>query len=281
MMNFNYQKAYCTQAAPSFLSLSEHVRSAHAKLIPLVGHTTQGRDRAIPLNDDITAIFDKLTTLEIAELSRASYFVGYWHPSLLPRLFDSSKGEGWKITNCADQILRKRIALPRNVEIHEGKFRVTFSSRDCWTWQEFGLATPENLEVFKSCGLPFGETTLDKSATELAVKIGDLWPEPENEPENDLYREFIKLQKQANRRKIKADFEQKIAGLEASKVSAQKEIEFLLACNDRGVLVDNVIYYNHTDTFCFGWRNSLSNVEQENIAEKLGDLAGKYNIDYK
>ncbi|MCK5504231.1 MAG: hypothetical protein KAJ10_03670 [Thermodesulfovibrionia bacterium] len=236
---------------------------------------------AIPLDDKIRIIFDKLTTKEIAELSRASYFVGHWHPSLLPRLFDTTKGESWKVTNCADQILRERLEAPHNIEIHDGKLRVTFSSRHCWLWEEFGLATESNLEIFKTCKLPFGESTLNKSADKLKNTASDLWPSPDSIIDNDLYREFLELQKTKVKADIKKRFADKIAALEQSKKNAQKEIEFLLACNGHGLPVDNVIHYNHTDTFCFGWRDKLTIKEAQSIKEGLGDMVKDYKIEFK
>lgn len=283
-MNFNYQKAYCVHAVPAFNNLSSRARKVHTKLLPLVGDSQQGRDLNIPLNDEIRAIFDKLTTKEIAEMSRASYFVGHWYPSLLPRLFDNKKGESWKVTNCADQILRKRLApLPRNIKIHDGKLRVTYSNKDCWMWKEFALATEKNLKTFKESKLPFGETTLDKSAKKLAEHIGDLWPDVDSVEDNDLYLEFIMLHNKyiddKNRAKVSAL-------LPDAEKSAKREIEqakiktkaytWLL---DNGFAdLDNVIFYGHTQRFCFGWQRKLSDAEKSALLDALCEFPFDYDI---
>ena len=276
-MNFNYQKAYCTQAVPAYQALSTTQIEVHNKLSVLVADLQQGIDLAIPLNDDITAELAKLTTDEIAELARTSYFLGHWQPGLLPTLIQSS----WKVSNCCDQVLRQRLNPPRKIEIHEGKLRVTFSSRDFWLWEEFGLATDKNIELFKTCGLPFGEETLHDSAKQLASLCGDLWPDVDTLEDNALYIEFLALQQEQEKQQIIKRFESKIKDLEKGKKNAQKEIDFLLACNAVGVPVDNVIYYAHTETFCFGWRKKLSFKEEQDIKSKLGTIADRYNVELK
>lgn len=271
-MNFNYQKAYCIQAVPAFNNLEHKVRDVHIKVHALIGDLQQDRTLAIPMTSTIRANLETLTTDELAELSRASYFCGHWHPSLLPRLFDSSKGESWKISNCCDQILRERLGNTHKIEIHGGELRVTFSSRDCWTWEEFGLATEKNLELFKSCGLPFGEETLHASANKLKELTGDLWGNVDDEPDNELYKQYLELAKEQERQTIISRFNDKIARLEQRKTAAQHEINFLLECNTLGVPVDNVIYYSHTGVFCFGWRQPLTEKEIITYKELLKPL---------
>ena len=281
MTDFNYQKAYCVQALPAFKNLPEHVKKAHKKLLPLVGELQQGRNLEIPLNDKIRAIFDKLPILEIAQLSRASYFVGHWHPGILPSPFEKKRGESWKVSNCADQVLRERLQPPPRIEIHEGKLRVTYSSRDCWLWEEFALATEKNLQTFKESNLPFGESTLLKSAEKLAEHIGDLWPDVDSMKDNELYKEFVAL---ANQRTEDKNREKVADLLKDARASAKREIEtakikteaytWLL---DNGFTdLDNVIYYNHTKTFCFGWRNSLSDKEKSKLLDILCEFPFEY-----
>lgn len=280
MSNFNYKKAYCTQAVPAFNGLAQHVKQAHALLLPLVADLQQGKDLNIPLNDSIIAIINPLTIEEIANLSRASYFIGYWYPSLIPRIFNTAKGESWKVSNCLDQVLRSRLApLPHNIEIHEGKFRVTFSNRDCWLWDEFALATEKNLDMFKTCGLLFEERTIEASAALLADLIGDLWPDVDTLPDNSLYTDYLLLAQEKNKQDIQAAFTDKIKDLEKAKINAQREIDFLLLCNSLFIPIDNVIYYTHTDKFCFGWRSALLEQEKQAIQTKLADCP--YNIEFK
>jgi hypothetical protein len=282
MSNFNYQKAYCCIALPAFENLSLNARNIHLKLIPLIGELQQNRQLNIPMTRAIEELLSSLSIKEIAELSRASYFVGHWQPGFLEKPFKNKRGESWKIANCCDQILRKLLSpLPGNIQIHEGKFRVTFSNRDCWLWEEFSLATEENLAIYKSCNLPFGESTLHKSANDLKERINDLWPNVDTIPDNNLYKEFLSLEKERECKTIIGDFNRKIKSLEQKKIDAQKEIDFLLLCNTHDINIDNIIYYSHKDTFCFGWRNPLSTVEKDKISTILDSIEHDYNIEYK
>jgi len=190
MKNFNYEKAYFTQAKPAFENLSEKQKEAHRKTALRVKDLQQGRNLNIPISPEIHQIFDRLSCREIAELARASYFVGHWQPSGVTSLFENESGQAWKVSDVCDQILRERIATPYNILIHQGKLRVTFSNRDCWLWEEFSLATEENLRTFENCDLPFGGTTLENSANSLKAVINDLWSDVDTMPNNEDYQRF-------------------------------------------------------------------------------------------
>lgn len=50
---------------------------------------------------------------------------------------------------------------------------------------------------------------------------------------------------------------------------------------DKNINLDNCIYYNHSDTFCFGWRNELNfNIAQE-MRELLKDFPFKWKLKTK
>lgn len=187
MSDFNYQKAYYVYAVPAYNSLNGLQRNAIKSLWPIIGELQQNRELKIPLSPVIEGILFELSTKEIAELARALYFVGHWKPSHAVSLFDNRKGESWKISNCCDQILYKRLNPPSNIQIHEGVLRVTYLNRNCWFWDDFGLATPENLEIFKACGLPFSESSIEASSKILRKQIGDLW---DTENVNSVYDNY-------------------------------------------------------------------------------------------
>jgi hypothetical protein len=283
MTDFNYQKAYCVLAVPAFNDLNQEQRGSFRALLPMVGDLSQGRDLSILLNDSIRVILDALDCNELATLSRAVYFVGHWYPGFLPELFDNDKGESWKVANCCDQVLRERLKPPYNIQIHEGVLRVTFSNRDCWIWEEFGLATEKNIEIFKTCDLPFGENTLHHSAAQLRKSIGDMWPEVEDSPNNELYLEYLKAQNIAERQKIQRDFEAKLKRLDMDIADAHEEKAFLLYCNEVGIPTDNVIFYAHTKTFCFGWRGPYTGKEREDIwrNSRKFNSDDRFKIDFK
>ena len=174
--DFDCAEAWLRLASPAIKNLHTAQKEALNKIVPQLRDLQQGRDLNIKIPSDVRAELNKLTVKELAILSRSCYFIGHWQPSEWNKpAWNKGHGEGWKVANVCDQMLREKIDLPSNIEIHEGQFRVTFSSKDEWTWEEFGLATEKNVETFKTCGLSFGSSTLHKSAHKLAVLCGDLW----------------------------------------------------------------------------------------------------------
>ena len=47
---------------------------------------------------------------------------------------------------------------------------------------------------------------------------------------------------------------------------------------EAGIPLDNFIFYEHTETFCFGWRNGLSDEVKEVLKEKLKDFPYKIEL---
>jgi len=279
MLDFNYQKAYCVLALPAFHGLNQKQRNAHSKLIPLVGELRQEGNLEIPMSDAIKAILNELSSKELAELSRTSYFAGHWQPSLLEKPFNHQRGESWKIANCCDQVLRERLKLPYNVEIHEGKLRKTFSGRDYWLWDEFGLATEKNMEIYKSFHHKFNEDTLEHNVKDLATLIGDLWPNVDDLPANKDYKRYLELYKQHRLQKLAESNNDRLKKLEEDiEVEKFKYIiykEFL----NKDIDIDNCIYYSHLKTFCFGWRDKITQKQADIIKSKLKDFPHK--IEFK
>jgi hypothetical protein len=279
--NFDYEKAYFVQALPAFNNFNPAQKEAFEKLLPLVKDLQQERiSLNIPVSDKMKSMLDKLTCLEIAELSRASYFVGHWKPGLTEKIFNNSAGESWKVANVCDQVLRVRLSpLPHNILIHEGKFRVTFSNPDCWLWDEFALATEKNLEIFKTCGLRFGEDTLDESAKKLAEMCGDLWPDVDDMPTNPDYDHFLELKKENDLLKLKERHTDKLKQIERDIESSKIELKAFTWLIENGIkeeYIDNCIYYTRTGRFCFGWREKLTEKEKE----ELQGLLCKFKFDY-
>ena len=193
MSNFNYVKAWYLFAKPTFEGMSYNQRNAQSKLIPLVGELNQGGDLNIPLSPAIIAIIEELTIKEIAELSNVSYFAGYWKPQLSEPLFSNTRGESWKISNCCDQILKTKLKLPRCLKVINGVLRVGISSKDYRLWEEFGMATEENINNFKTCGLFFTYNDFIISAEKLKGICGDLWQTDKIDelPNNEGYEKYV------------------------------------------------------------------------------------------
>ena len=276
-MEFNYQKAYFTLALPAFNNLNKRQKQAHKKIMELTKDLTQARDLNIPLNAEMEDILNGLTCLEVAEISNASYFIGNWKPSLTESIF-SSEETPWKVSNVCDQILRKRLIFPHNVQIHEGKLRVTFSSKYCWTWEEFGLATQENLDIFKNCNLAFGENSLENSADKLKSICGDLWQDVEKVPDNKEYLVYKERQKEQKLIKLKEQQQQKLKMIKNDIKNSKIELKAFEWLVKNDINIDNCIFYRHKNIFCFGWRNPLSLGEREVLKNKLEGFEYKYEF---
>lgn len=59
--------------------------------------------------------------------------------------------------------------------------------------------------------------------------------------------------------------------------AAKTKMEGLLWLLDRNMNIGNVIYYSHTDRFCFGWREKVSNA----VASKLLDIISEFPFQYE
>jgi len=280
MNDFNYEKAYFLFAEPSFKGLNTKQLDAHSKLRVLGGELQQDESLNIPLSPAMQSILDELSTQELAEMSRASYFLGHWKPSHTIELFDNKRGESWKVANLCDQVLRQRLNAPHNIQIHEGILRVTFSSRDCWLWDEFGLATESNLQTYKDCGLPFGEDTLNDSAKQLKTKINDLWLTDivDSLPNNDSYLSFLEIKKAWQLKELKKRNAEKIESLKKDVENAKIELDAFTWLIQNDVDTENCIFYDRKDVFCFGWRNKLTPDEGKALIPKLIDFPYQYEL---
>ena len=274
-MNFDYEKAYCVLALPAFKAFNPEQVKAFNTLLPMVKDLGQKIDLNIPVYEGMVEALNPLSCQELAEMARASYFVGHWYPSLLPRPFDNTSGESWKIANVIDQVLSTRLSpLPYNTQIHDGKLRVTYSDPYNWLWQEFGLATEENLNRFKTCKLSFDLYNIEKSADKLKV---DLW-DYDNTPENDIYQEYKILRVAKRMEELKKRQADKLKSIEKDIENSKKELSAFTWLIENGLDHDNVIYYNHTDTFCFGWRDKLSETEKIKLTEALKGFPYKWEF---
>ena len=70
---------------------------------------------------------------------------------------------------------------------------------------------------------------------------------------------------------IKRDLEQKV---ELAEIDAKGMLWLL----DAGISVENVIFYSHTKTFYFGWRNPVSKEVRTELVEKLKEFPFNFDI---
>jgi len=122
------------------------------------------------------------------------------------------------------------------------------------------------LQTFKNCQLPFGESTLHKSAETLKNQIGDLWPDIDSVPDNQEYTDYKTAKDNRANEKLRTSVADLVK--EAKEKSEKlideaqlKTVAFTWLLDQGFTDFDNVIYYTHTAKFCFGWRNSIKDKE--------------------
>ena len=59
---------------------------------------------------------------------------------------------------------------------------------------------------------------------------------------------------------------------------ANMEYDGTVRIAEADIPLDNVIFYEHTETFCFGWRNGMSDEVKEVLKEKLKDFPYKIEL---
>lgn len=194
---FNYVRAWHELAKLAAENLNERQKTVIFKILPLVKDLRQSHNSNIPLSPEIENHI-MMTMEEIAEVSRTLYYYGHWKPGNERLFFENTSGESWKIANVCDQILRKHFGIIGGLQIHEGTFRVTYLDMNNWLWEEFGLATDKNLEIYKNCKLPFSRSEFNESAEKLKKLVNDKWimtsfmeHKPETSYDNDELKEIF------------------------------------------------------------------------------------------
>jgi hypothetical protein len=61
-------------------------------------------------------------------------------------------------------------------------------------------------------------------------------------------------------------------------VTATAERDGMAWLHTRGFSLDNVIYYNHTEQFGFGWRNGVSASVESKLLDVLSEFSFPYTI---
>ncbi|HSV26201.1 MAG TPA: hypothetical protein VLJ17_24655 [Xanthobacteraceae bacterium] len=79
-----------------------------------------------------------------------------------------------------------------------------------------------------------------------------------------------KLRIAKERQEVESKFERKTR-------SAKIERDGMIWLMDRGFRVDNVIYYDHTEKFCFGWRGAMA----DSVKSALLDVLSEFPFDYE
>lgn len=297
MKTFDYENAWLELALPAYKQLP----NAALVLIEEVGivadnlHQNSACDMVWP--DDggkLREMFDRLDSETLATAARVSYFYSHWRPG------DSIAGDaptvpcGWKFANYADQVLRGRFNVGRSIKsciglmIHEGAFRVGYSSRDMRIWEEVAPATEEGHKhagaiagrIRRSVAGKLGADADSAAYHEMEKIKADakpgLWDTSRfmvEESELELRRaeRMPKADKSKLIAEINATFEKDVANL-----TVERDGELWLVAND--LPKDNAIYYKHTGQWCFGWRKPYTGKAREELLAKLAKFPFSYEI---
>jgi hypothetical protein len=140
---------------PTVASLSAEVMDLYQRVCTECADQQQNRSHLgmdWPEHGTLKAAFAAIEPETLALAARAINSAGHWGGM-------ASRGEHWKFSHFADQTLRRGLGLPEfgardkagiGYEVHNGTLRVTCSTRESWTWQEIGPATPELFERIKA-----------------------------------------------------------------------------------------------------------------------------------
>lgn len=314
MQEFDYIQAWHYVAVPAYYSLPEDARKLFRWAMKVVESEELGQLSDLtmkwPADPSFRELFEALPSDVLAFAARTAYYFGHWKPSaqdIDPALeiaeedVDALKVGAWKFSHYCDQVLRKRLGMPESggsthrgvgYEVHQGALRVTFSSRDLWAWHEVAPATEAGLGFARNVGRLLDLVTNDSIAyneIEQARKNLDGWPE-EWLPFATATEKYMVEKGQmgipsirdrnrtiAIQRKLEAlpgEVENKIQRFAENQ---RTELAGRLWWLERGIDDENLIYYNHTGVFCFGWREKVSS----EFASRLLDLASEFPFEYE
>lgn len=150
--------------------------------------------------------------------------------------------------------------------------------------------TPETELVI--AGKPFCNQCLGSEyLKEPEIYLTRLRPVAEHFPKRDplttseeielipLYRESQTTGRTARERARIAKRRQRVADDYAKDVrKAETRRDLATWFLDRGMRDDNVVYYDHTDTVCFGWRTPLTDAEVSRLLDVISGFPWEYRI---
>lgn len=298
MKTFDYEKAWAELALPAFKQLP----TAALCLVEEVGIVAADLQQGIHCdmiwpddNGKLREMFGRLDSETLATAAHVVYYYSHWRPG-----GSTSDGApvvlcGWKFSNYADQVLRIRFNLGRDVKsgvgllIHEGTIRVCYSSRDSWTWHEVAPATDAGMAeaskiadtIRRKIDTQSSRDDRDSAAWKAfeAIKSTVAWPGFDTaaymveESELELRRaaRMPKPDKEKLFREIISEFDKSV-----SNATAKRDGELWLV--DHDLPTENAIYYNHTSQWCFGWRKPYVGEARESLLAALAKFPFPYDV---
>ncbi len=263
-----------------------------------------------PVGSDVSGVlgfreaFRKVPAEYLALASHVINAIGHWYPGQSANGFmvpGRESGATWKFAHYADQELRERLGLPARgtnghdrgfgYAVHEGAIRVTYADPDTWQWIEVAPATETGFTAAKRiAGLIRGMAEGKTKRTDIAnayyagfeqFKASKAWP-AEWLPFMD-HRFMVEEQEMKNREAAKAPNLEKtraelLQRFERDTWQAKRELDGKLWFLDRGIPIENLIYYDHTKVFTFGWRDLMPATAVSAILDVVSEFPYAYCI---
>lgn len=227
------------------------------------------------------------------------------------------RGAHWKFSHYADQVLREKLGLPARGDggrtgvsfaIHEGAIRVCYASRNSWCWEEVAPATARGMvtaglvaariraSYADVTGLPHSvkyqgacDSAAYRAFEALRAHPAEPWPadwqrwtlvggqieaymaEPglAGTPETRLAKLTAKAAA------LSAEYQARIEALSAKLAIELVGRQWWLT---RGIDDDNLIYYDHTGVFCFGWREKIGPAFESAVLDLASEFPYRYQI---
>ncbi len=115
--------------------------------------------------------------------------------------------------------------------------------------------------------------------------LGDFMPERKDPAPEWLVAAFKTRSRDAAAARMAAAYAQKVEKLERKRANLGLELRLMESLSAAGVawhILDNLIYYDHTGKFCFGWKSPLTAAEAEELRFKIRALhLNAFNIEIK
>lgn len=310
---FDYVRAFLEVASPAYDALPDRLRTLFKATHAEARELHQKHDLTMPWPDDpgLRQTFEDIGSDDLALAAHVIHAFGHWNPGGLFDADETRAGSHWKFSHYADQVLRARFGLTRESDrpgwglaLIEGMILITYASLDMRTWREVAPATDAGFTHAQSWiekarrAVPVrgggraaaNRDTLqetDAAASTFLEAIPLMTPEPWA-PWFEVSKRYMVAEGEAWRLETltpadkAATFAKRRAKLKRShdvKVEkARREfarMDWLLA---REQSTDNAIYYDHTDTVCFGWRTPVSEAERGRLLDLLCEYPYAYEI---
>lgn len=192
--------------------------------------------------------------------------------------------------------------------VHEGLIRVAYSSPDMWSWKEVAPATAEGYKAAQAIAADLRSIieaarqpnaprktieAQDSAAYEFLQKLEttsplkswpgwEMWADiskryqcSEHEFQRRRAAERPPVDRVALVAKMRADHDAAI-GKHIKNESIELEGKIWLI--ERGLPIDNAIYYTHTGRWCFGWRQELTPEDRSALLDVLSEFPYEYDL---